>query len=240
MIGDDSEINDRFDLDSNGDGLLPAKINFERDLSDFLDLDFSNFLWLAGRVEVWNDDVNLGLIVQSSYANIGLEQERDLFDIDLRTELFTLDVALGYHLGTVPLRSIDESEDADDVFPSLTFEIFGGGRYGSITQDVDFDPGPDFEFEPDWFEPFVGGRVALNVSDRIALGVRADSSLGIGDGSDQNWNILVGLDWQLSRNFSLRPAYRIYQLTVREDGRFGDREVSLRAEGLWLEAVFQF
>ncbi|MCU0526915.1 MAG: hypothetical protein MUF72_19060 [Elainella sp. Prado103] len=242
IIGEDLEFNNRFG--NNGDeDRFPVDIDFNLGLSDFLELDLTQLLWLAGRVEVWNDDVGLGLMVQGAYSKIGVEQEFDRFEVDLSTETVSVDVALGYNFGgPVPLRSVDQDELAEDteVYPSLGFELFGGGRYGSITQTVEFDPGPEIDFGPEWFEPLVGGRITFNLSETLSFGVRADTSITTSDTSDENWNLFVGLDWQLSPNFSLRPAYRFYSLTVREDGPLGGRKVSLNAQGLWLGLVFQF
>jgi opacity protein-like surface antigen len=242
ILGEDLDFNDEFGDDDSEDR-FPVEIDFNLGLSDFLELDLTQLLWFAGRLEVWNDDVGLGLIVQGAYSKIGVEQEFDRLEVDLSTETISVDVALGYNFGgPVPLRSVDQDEFAEDaeVYPSLGFELFGGARYGSITQKVEFDPGPDIDFGPEWFEPLVGGRITFNLSETLSFGVRADTSITTSDTSDENWNLFVGLDWQLSPNFSLRPAYRFYSLTVREDGPLGGRKVALEAQGLWLGLVYQF
>lgn len=244
-IGNELEFNNEFGS-GEGEDRFPVTFDFNLGLSDFLELDLTQLLWLAGRLEVWNDDVGLGLIVQGAYSKIGVEQEFDRFDVDLSTETIAVDVALGYNFGgPIPLREVDQAEldgvDEDaEIYPSLGFELFGGARYGSITQEVEFDPGPDFDFGPEWFEPLVGGRITFNLSEDLSFGVRADTSITTSGTSDENWNLFIGIDWQLSPNFSLRPAYRFYSLTVREDGRFGERKVSLDAQGLWLGLVFTF
>lgn len=246
VVGDEAKINSDRPSDRPSEEILsgerrerlPVDIDIDLDLGDFFDFNFNQLLWLAGSFEAWRGDV--GFILDGAYTKIGIEESGQRIDIESDTEIITADLALGWHLGTVPLGTVDKQSSSKEYFPSLSFEIFGGVSYGSITETVDFNPGPKFEFGPDWFEPLLGGRVKLNLAQNLALAVRAETSIPTDSDIKENWDVLLGLDWQLSRSFFLRPAYRFYKLSVEQDGRLGEREVTLRAEGLWLGLGWKF
>lgn len=217
--------------------LLPATVDFNLGLSDLLDLDLNELLWLAGRFELWYEDV--GVFTQNSFSKIGFNSGNDLVSVDVDIELFTGAAGLAWRIGTISPGSASPSTTAP-AYPALTVDVFGGVNYGDLTQTVDFSPGPEFKFDPDWFEPMIGGRFALGLSDEITVGVRAETSIGLRGGTSENWEVLVGLDWRLSENFSLRPAYRIYKISLSDEGNLGTTRLDLTAEGLWLGFAFNF
>lgn len=226
------EVRDRFSGRS-----LPVEVNADLGLSDFLEFDFDQLLWLAGRFELWYGDV--GIFTQNAVSKIGLLDSRNDIDIDIDIDLFGGQTGFLWRVGTASLQTT-EVETTEPLYPTLTMDLIGGVRYGDVEQTVDFDPGPAFELAADWLEPMVGTRFALALSEDLAFTARAETSI-IGEGdTTENWEVLLGLNWRLSENFYLRPAYRIYNIGFADEGSIGTSRLNLTAQGLWLGFTFLF
>jgi len=219
------------------EGSLPVEVNASLGLSDFLEFNFNELFWLAGRFELWYGDV--GLFTQNAVSKIGLFDDERNIDVDIDIDLFGGEAGFLWRVGTGSLRTTDVDTD-DPLYPTLTLDLMGGVRYGDLQQTVDFDPGPEFTLQADWFEPMVGTRIAFALSDAFALTARAATSFISGGDTTENWEVLLGANWRLSRNFYLRPAYRIYSIGFSDEGSVGTRSLNLTAEGLWLGFAFVF
>lgn len=224
-------------LDRFSEGTVPVEVNADLGLSDFLEFNFDQLLWLAGRFELWYGDV--GIFTQNAVSKIGLFDDETDVDIDIDIDLFGGEAGFIWRVGTTSLRNT-EVETNEILYPTLTLDLIGGVRYGDVTQTVDFDPGPAFELEADWLEPMVGTRIALALSDDLALAARAETSLIGEGGTTENWEVLLGVNWRLSENFYLRPAYRIYSIGFTSTGSVGTSSLNLTAQGLWLGFTFVF
>jgi len=113
-------------------------------------------------------------------------------------------------------------------YPNLVIDGLVGARYMSLKQDLDVGLGPatvGLGGKEDWFEPMVGGRVALNTSEKLMLKVGGSAGgFGLEDASDLSANIVTGLGYQATERVQLRCEYQFYWLdysTTRRDGEFG-------------------
>ena len=217
-------------------GQVPIKVDFNIGLGKIL--EFDKILELGTRLEAWNGDI--GLIFQGVYAEMGLTENGSEIDINFNTELLTSEVSLAWHLGTLPLTNVKEDSNSNSVYPSLDFEVYGGARFGYLNIDFGFDPGPDINYRPDWFDPAVGAQIQLNLADNLALTTRGGTSITGGSEAPVNWDLLIGLDWQVSRDLTLSAGYRLYQLKVKKEGDYGTSTVKMTSQGMRLGLAWSF
>ncbi|WRH67062.1 MAG: hypothetical protein RSE13_00795 [Planktothrix sp. GU0601_MAG3] len=217
-------------------GQVPIEVDFNIGLGKIL--DFDKILELGTRLEAWNGDI--GLIFQGVYTELGLTEKGSQIDIDFNTELLTSEISLAWHLGTLPLTSVKDSSKPNSVYPSLDFEVYGGARFGYLNTDFGFDPGPDINYRPDWFDPSLGAQIKLNLADNLAITTRGGTAITGGSEAPVNWDLLIGLDWQVSRDLTLSAGYRLYQLKVTKEGDFGTSTVKTTSQGMRLGLGWSF
>ncbi|NJK37220.1 MAG: hypothetical protein HC835_18560 [Oscillatoriales cyanobacterium RM2_1_1] len=206
---------------------------------------------ISGRVEAWKGD--FGLFFEGMYSYLRQSEEITLGpfqfalpnqlvvttgsrDIDVRvvSEQGLFDFGVTYSFD-FPLGDTTENESGERTpgYPIFSFQPIVGGHVGLLTSIVDLDPGEDIGFSEVYVGPLAGGRLVLKFSDAFSLGVRGHvSSFGIGGATE--WTFLAGLDWRLSRLFSLRAAYRIYDLSYETENDGRNFELDTQEQGLWL------
>ena len=118
-----------------------------------------------------------------------------------------LDFGVGYRLVELP---VGESQ-------KLTFDPIGGIRYAYFKDEANIDPagplggiisGRTLGGDEEWVEPFFGGRVRWDITDKLAAAVRGDiGGFGIGSASQLTWNLIAGIDYQLTEKMSFKFAY---------------------------------
>ncbi|MHC4211935.1 MAG: outer membrane beta-barrel protein [Planctomycetota bacterium] len=195
-----------------------------------------------GRAEAWKD--RWGLILDGIYLDLGADFKTPSAlvstDIDLRTTM--LDLGIGYRLIETPL--------GEDQGQSLSLDLLAGGRYASIEAEVDIVTngplsdivsGRNYRQNEEWIEPFVGGRIRLDLNDKLDLGVRADiGGFGLCSGSQLTWNLVAGIGYQLTRNLNLKAGYRILDIDYERGSgskKFG-LDVQLKGPVLGLTLMF--
>ena len=105
----------------------------------------------------------------------------------------------------------------------LSLEALGGGRYTRYKSELEatglgpFGLATRLGKTAEWVDPFVGGRIRLDVTDNIAIRVYGDAGgFGAAD-ADLSWKARALLDWRVSENISLLGGYQVYGLDF-EDG----------------------
>ncbi len=219
-------------------GQVPIQVDFNLGIGKLLDLNFTKILQLGTRLEAWNGDI--GLIFQGSYTEIGLTNKGSEIDIDFNTQLLVAEVLLAWHLGTLPLTTVKDTSKPNSVYPSLDFEVYGGTRFGYLDTDFDFNPGPKINYRPDWFDPSFGAQITLNLADNLKIKTRGGTAITGGSEALANWDLLVALDWQISRDLTLSTGYRLYQLKVEQAGNIGTSTVKMTAQGMRLGLAWSF
>lgn len=199
---------------------------------------------LSGRVEAWRGD--FGLAVEGYFVALGDDASFDLpgpgsgrAGVDVNVRQAFVDLLVAY-------RALDGRYD--DTGRRYALEGFAGARYNSLTQDIEANAsfGPDLGFQTslggteDWWEPVIGARGIVQISDRWTGAVLADfGGFGVG-GDDLQWKVRGGADYRPWEQTSLRFGWQVYGIdysTNRSDGTFA---YDVLQTGPYLAATYQF
>ena len=205
-------------------------------VGDTLDLLFDDFkIGALGRFEARKGE----LLLTFDLMYLSLEDETSTVrgrSADVSTKFLITEFGAGYRLATVPL--------GPDVYPALAADVLAGGRYVSLEAGIETSGGRrfggiDVEREVDWIEPFVGGRLLLTLSPRVAFAVRGDAG-GFGVGSELTWNIVGTLQYSLSRCCTLAAGYRAMSIDYVQDSGASRFRLDVHMHGPLLGVVFRF
>jgi opacity protein-like surface antigen len=197
------------------------------DILDKLDIAF------MGRLEAWQG--KWGLFFDGLYMDLGAEFATSgilvTTDTDIDVKMTMLDFGIGHQVWETPLGKDNDQK--------LSFDLFGGARYMNLDSEIDIklggpladiiSPGRKFGRREEWVEPIVGGRLRWDLNNKLAAAVRFDfGGFDIWDGSNLTWNLLAGIDYQLSRNMNLKAGYRIFDIDY--DSGSGSNEFGIDAQ----------
>ena len=200
----------------------------EQDVLD--DLEFT----AMGRMEAWKD--KWGLSFDGVFMNLGASES-------FQGRRASADAAADVRLGMADfalMNRLFEKSFGDNNQQKLTFEPYGGLRYGYLRQKVDLNVdiprlgsvGQTFGTSEDWVEPFVGGRLIWDLNDKVALNVRGDAGgFGIGSASDLTWQIVGGMDYKFTKNIILNAGYRYVDLDYSHGSGSDEFGIHLKAQG---------
>lgn len=165
------------------------------------------------------------------------------------------DFAISYNFGDTPPTSLPK-EPSEQAFPRFWFQPILGVRLNDINLQIQNTI--NYEISSSlvniqgtaqdtvqagklWFEPLVGGKLGLQLSDPIVLWLRGDmSGFGLAGDTDYSWNLLFGMDWWVRENISLQLGYRFYEINYKTgtgSNAFGFSELF---NGPFLSASFHF
>ena len=201
-----------------------ATVDVDLDLSDVLEV-----LNMAAsiRSEAWRGD--FGLVLDAYYVNIGGDESIGLpgpaggtADIDVSVKQGWVDFLGAYRL---------YHGAYDDTGRLASFDVQAGIRYNYLRQEVDasvdIGPGPGVQTTLGgtevWWEPVIGARGAMQLSERWTAALRADfGGFGVNDDNLQ-WKVLAGADYRPWDNTSIKMGWQFYGIdyaTERSDGEF--------------------
>jgi hypothetical protein len=107
--------------------------------------------------------------------------------------------------------------------------------------DLDFDAAilPDVSGSQDWLDPFIGGRLKHDFSERWSFRGRGDvAGFGISDGSDFTWNLALLGQARFARRWSFVFGYRWFDIDFENrDDQFA---MDVRQEGPVLAIAYSF
>lgn len=165
------------------------------------------------------------------------------------------DFAVSYHFGEIPNYRLPEKPSGRN-YPIFWFQPIAGMRLNNISIDIEESINVDatstlVNFSGDfknnygqtrtWLEPMIGGKLGLQLSDRIGLWLRGDASgFGLAGETDMSWNILFGGDVWVGYNTALQLGYRFYEIDYSwssGNNAFGFKE---SFNGPFLSATFHF
>ena len=192
------------------DGEITVRgISSDVDLSvgDTLDLLFDSFKFVAtGRAEARKG--NALLTLDLVYMNLEENTQTDIgAGVDVRFKQLLLEFGGGYHLGEWSLTG--------GGLPTLSVDVLGGGRFVHLDSGLTIENFVDVDRSQDWLEPFLGGRLKLDIIDRLSVAVRGDIG-GFGIGSHFTWSVATILAYQVSERISLGAGYRILDINYSE------------------------
>ena len=193
--------------------------------------------------------------VQEFADNRQLQQLEADSETNLQFDQGIYDFAVSYHIGAPISHELPE-KPSNRSFPLIWFQPYAGLRLNSISIDIEqtltvqlSSPLVNFSqtFQQTfsqgrtWFEPLLGGKFGVQVSDPITLWIRGDASgFGLAGDTDLSWNLLFGVDCWVNRQISLQFAYRFYGIEYKNgsgDNAFGFTE---NFNGPFLAATFHF
>lgn len=198
------------------------------------DLSFS----AAVRFEAWKGP--WGLTVDAMYTKI----EGDPLSIgpitpDVEIVQAAVEFGLSYRFLETDMVSTSEEESAFG-YP-LTCELMGGVRYAYLKQRLKIGPLPRLGRSEDWVEPWIGMRFRLGLSDRLRLESRFDfGGFGVGSASKLTWNAIVGMDYRIKENMSLKLGYRIYDIEYSNGSGFNKFGLDMKMHGPTIGIAFKF
>lgn len=209
----------------------------------------------SGRIEAWKG--NLGLIFDGYYVSLhggGIKQvERPLVNARLESNLTfeqgIYDFALSYHIGDRPIP-YQPTQPSKAAFPRIWFTPILGTRLNDLSSTIEttltFErleqtlEGSGSSASKTWFEPMVGGKIGLQVSEPITFWVRGDASgFGLAGDTNLSWNAIFGIDWWVKPNISLNLAYRFYQIKYGNGGGDNAFEFESNFNGPSLAVTFR-
>ena len=193
--------------------------------------------------------------VQEFADNRQLQQLEADSETNLQFDQGIYDFAVSYHIGAPISHELPE-KPSNRSFPLIWFQPYAGLRLNSISIDIEqtltvqlSSPLVNFSqtFQQTfsqgrtWFEPLLGGKFGVQVSDPITLWIRGDASgFGLAGDTDLSWNLLFGVDCWVNRQISLQFAYRFYGIEYKNgsgDNAFGFTQ---NFNGPFLAATFHF
>jgi len=179
-----------------------------------LDLSFGDVLdnfdvfGLSARVEAWKG--KWGIIFDGMYVDLdgdfSIQNPPPINSVGVDIEQTMLDFAVSYRLVETP---------------KLILDPIVGVRYTKLKQKISLNgnhpilgpKGTKLGQSENWYEPFIGAKLAYLLSEKWTLLFRGDvGGFGIGSASDLTWNLLVGVDFRPWQRASFKCAYRIYNL----------------------------
>lgn len=164
------------------------------------------------------------------------------------------DFALSYHIGDLPSHELPE-QPSNRNFPLIWFQPIVGVRLNDISIEIDtinrFELSSSliniqgtvqrkFERGRTWFEPLLGGKFGIQISDPITFWLRGDASgFGLAGETDISWNLLFGVDWWIHQQISLQLGYHFYEIDYKT-GNDNDFRFEENLNGPFVSATFHF
>jgi len=212
-----------------------------------IDVPFTDFLenTSAGLMFYFEARRNkLFLAFDGTWANLGTEVERSLFDLDIEIRQRIYDIRVGYEIYNTELGDVIQKPKFDWQRRGV-IDLFIGGRYFRTESIITIIPivGEEREISGanSRVDPFVGLRLGWDMSYRWSIGFRGDiGGFGIGDAAQFSWQASANLGFRVSKRVALLAGYRTLEYdTVVGDG--AERNgTDLRQEGLIIGAGIGF
>lgn len=208
----------------------------------------------SGRVEAWKG--NLGLIIDGYYVSLsgtGIKEFSRFGNVSLQSNLKfdqgIYDFAITYNFGNSPPHNLTD-KPSDQAFPLIWFQPIAGVRLNDLNSTINtrvnfgrFEENLEETISAGrtWFEPLLGGKLAVQTSESLTLWMRGDASgFGMAGDTDLSWNLIAGLDWWVYRNISLQFAYRFYQINYGNGSGNNTFEFNESFNGPLLSATLHF
>ncbi|BFM39250.1 hypothetical protein OLK001_11760 [Synechocystis sp. LKSZ1] len=165
------------------------------------------------------------------------------------------DFALTYNFGDTPPISLPK-EPSGQSFPRIWFQPIVGTRLNSLNLslentinyqisstlvNLEGTAQNTYQASKLWFEPLLGAKVGIQLSDPISLWLRGDySGFGLAGDTDYSWNLLFGMDYWVRENISLQLGYRFYEINYQNGSGSNAFGFSESFNGPFLSASFHF
>jgi hypothetical protein len=165
------------------------------------------------------------------------------------------DFALTYNFGDTPPTSLPK-EPSGKSFPRLWFQPIVGTRLNSLNLElentinykissslinIEGTVQNTYQASKLWFEPLLGAKAGIQLSDPISLWLRGDySGFGLAGDTNYSWNLIFGMDWWVRENISLQLGYRFYEINYQNGSGSDAFGFSELFNGPFVSASFHF
>ncbi len=165
------------------------------------------------------------------------------------------DFALSYNFGDKPPTSLPK-EPSSKTFPRLWFQPIIGTRLNSLNLEleniinykissslvnIEGTVQNTYQASKLWFEPLLGAKAGIQLSDPISLWLRGDySGFGLAGDTNYSWNLIFGMDYWVRENISLQLGYRFYEINYQNGSGSNAFGFSENFNGPFLSASFHF
>jgi len=179
-----------------------------------------------------------------TWATLGGDSEGLLFDLDVEVRQRIYDIRVGYEVYNRNIGGLIEKRKFDWQRRGVV-DLFVGGRYFRTEPVIELTP---LVGEPKAYssvdsriDPFVGLRVAWDMSYRWIIGFRGDvGGFGIGDAARFSWQAAAELGFRVSRRVAIFGGYRVLAYdTITGEGA-GRNGTDLRQEGPIIGGGYSF
>jgi hypothetical protein len=190
---------------------------------------------LMGQTEAWKGD--FGGFADIEYFDLGANNiPAGPFRVDVSTKTLVFGFGLMYHVGDVFLGW----PMADGRDRRLRFDATAGGRYTNIDGSLDPLGFPGREKSAEWADPVIGGRVTLDLTNRINAIIQADVG-GTSTSDDFTWSAQGVLGYRfalLGLDAHALGGYRVLTQNFANNGGAFRWNVTMRGPVLGLNVRF--
>ncbi len=201
-----------------------TEASFDASFGDIWDnLDFA----LMARLEAWHDDV--GFYLDPLYGQLEADADSGAANAEVEVELVIVDFGMLYRIFDRPTEK-GRARVAD---------VYVGGRYMAIENDIDFDVLPDRGVTAETLDLTLGARYAMDVTDRLGFLVGGDVGgfdLG-GSATDFTWNAEALGSFAFGKSGRLWAGYRVLDV---DDDKGGPTGTEIEFAGPILGYEFRF
>ncbi len=192
-------------------GVRAREVSIDQSFDDVIDL-LKEDLNFGASVHLELEKGRWGLFVDALYMDIGAEQETAIgTQVDLQLQQFIGELG-GFYTLVQP----------DSNRPNVRLDLLGGVRFTWLEVELDPENLDARNEEKGWIDPFIGARVATQLTSWLSIFARGDiGGFGIDSGttSELVWNVITGADFRLSDCCSMALGYRWLSYDY-EDGDF--------------------
>jgi hypothetical protein len=179
----------------------------DQSVGDTIDLLFDSLKFAAlGLAEARKGDVFLTL--DFLYMDLGGNVQTDIgAGVNVRAKQLILEFGGGYHLVDWSLTGAGQA--------TLSVDVLAGGRFVDLDSGVTIENLVDVDRSKAWLDPLLGGRIKVDIIDRLSVVVRGDIG-GFGVGSHFTWNIGAIIAYRASQRITLGAGYRLLDINFSE------------------------
>jgi hypothetical protein len=173
-------------------GIRGRTAEVDASFSDVLsNLEFGAFGHFEGSNDRW--------VVLSDFMYVGLGAGTAVPDSEIDINEWMLEGAVGHRV-------------------ARNLELIAGGRYMRLDGSIEFH-GPlalRVEGNRDWFDPFVGARILLPISEKASFRLRGDIG-GFGVGSEFAWALTPVFGYRITQSTDLAVFYRFLDMDYENE-----------------------
>lgn len=194
---------------------------------------------LMGRAEI--EKGRWSFVVDGLYMKLGKGVDTRLVSVDVDVRMGMIDFMARYRVIDAPVGGKFQNPVTRDR-PAFIVDLIVGFRYTRLRVQAEFTPSPPLvllgaiplkvTMTKQWVDPLVGTRVLWQFAPQWTLGTEGTvGGFGIGDASDLTWNIVSGIQYQLSSKHAFFAGYRALRIERSSGSGANKLEINVTMHG---------